>query len=265
MTAPALSKTPEKGTEAAIRFSNLTLGYDRKPAVHHMTGSFRKGSMTALVGPNGGGKSTLLKGIVGLMSPLSGQVSLDGLCLGEIAYLPQAAEIDRSFPLSVVDVVSLGLWRRVGGFRSIRGENYAEARRALSAVGLEGFEHRPIGSLSGGQLQRTLFARLLLQDSPVILLDEPFTAIDQKTTADLLDLVARWNREGRTVIAALHDLDQVRAHFPETCLLAREPIAWGPTGTVLSPANLLRARRFTEAWIEGAPTCEHDEVPRHDS
>lgn len=238
----------------AIRVADLTLGYDRRPAVHHLDGCFQTGSLTALVGPNGGGKSTLLKGIVGILRPLQGAVRLDGKRC-DIAYLPQIADIDRSFPLSVLEVVTFGLWRRYGLARAIRGDAVAAARQALSAVGLEGFEKRPIGTLSGGQFQRMLFARLLLQDAKIILLDEPFTAIDAKTSADLLDLVSRWNGEGRTIIAALHDLDQVRSHFPETLLIAREPLAWGPTKEVLHPTNLLRARRLDQAWDEDAENC----------
>lgn len=127
--------------------------------------------------------------------------------------------------------------------------------RALTAVGLEGFEQRPVGSLSGGQLQRVLFARVLLQDARVILLDEPFTAIDSRTTADLLAVVQRWHGEQRTVIAVLHDLDLVREHFPETLLLAREPVVWSATLEVLRPEHLLRARRMCEAFDESAPVC----------
>ena len=135
----------------------------------------------------------------------------------------------------------------------------APARRkvheAIAAVGLTGFEGRPIGSLSGGQMQRTLFARLLLQDARVILLDEPFTAIDAKTAADLFDLVRRWHSEQRTVLAALHDIDLVRSSFPQTLLLAREPVAWGTTGEVLTPENLLKARRMCEAFDDHAAAC----------
>jgi zinc/manganese transport system ATP-binding protein len=120
---------------------------------------------------------------------------------------------------------------------------------------LTGFESRPIGSLSGGQMQRTLFARLLLQDARVILLDEPFTAIDAKTAADLFDLVRRWHSEQRTVLAALHDIDLVRSSFPQTLLLAREPVAWGKTGEVLTPENLLKARRMCEAFDDHASAC----------
>src|SRR5471030_2095597 len=127
--------------------------------------------------------------------------------------------------------------------------------QALAAVGLNGFENRPIGTLSGGQMQRMLFARLLLQDARVIVLDEPFNAIDAKTSADLLELVRRWHSEQRTVLAALHDLDVVKAHFPETLLLAREPVAWGATADVLTPENMQKARRMCEAFDEQAEAC----------
>jgi zinc/manganese transport system ATP-binding protein len=104
-------------------------------------------------------------------------------------------------------------------------------------------------------VQRALFARLLLQDADLILLDEPFNAIDARTTADLLQLLARWRNESRTVIAVLHDLEQVRAHFDEVLLLAREPVAWGPTAQVLQAAHLFRARQMAEAWDEQADVC----------
>ena len=243
---------------AAISLRNCTLGYDRRPAVHHLTGGFAPGSLTAVVGPNGAGKSTLLKGIAGLIKPLEGSVDLGRLGRRDIAYLPQQAEIDRSFPISVLDTVLIGHWRRIGLFRGVTRALRGEALDALAAVGLDGFARRPIGSLSAGQFQRVLFARLLLQDCPVILLDEPFTAIDAKTTQDLLDVVRRWHGEKRTVVAVLHDYEQVRANFPETLLLAREPVAWGPTAEALGPANLLRARQMAEAWDDAAAPCRRE-------
>src|ERR671912_2416950 len=227
-------------SSTAILFDEVTLGYGRRPAVHHLDGEIVAGSLMAVVGPNGAGKSTLLKGIVGTLKPLEGRIDLTGPSSG-IAYLPQAAEIDRSFPLSVYDLVAMGLWTRSGLFGGISARDRTQVEEALAAVGLVGFERRPLSTLSGGQMQRALFARLLLQDAPVILLDEPFTAIDAKTTADLLDLVRRWHDESRTVIAVLHDLDVVKRVFPETLLIAREAVAWGETGSGLSPANLLRA------------------------
>ena len=127
-------------------------------------------------------------------------------------------------------------------------------------MGLEGFDARPIGTLSGGQMQRVLFARLLLQDAPVILLDEPFTAIDAKTTSDLLGIVRRWHDEERTVIAVLHDMEVVQQHFPEALLIAREQVAWGPAHSVLAPENLLKARGMAEAWDDHADFCHRDAV-----
>jgi zinc/manganese transport system ATP-binding protein len=240
---------------AALRFKDVTLGYDRHPAVHHLNGTVQDGTLLALVGPNGAGKSTLLKGIVGLLSPLAGSIERD-LKLSEVAYLPQIAEIDRSFPISVYDLVAMGLWRRTGLFDRIGGNERAVIARALSTVGLEGFEQRPIGTLSGGQMQRALFARLLLQDAKLILLDEPFAALDSGTVADLLEIVRRWHTEQRTVIAVLHDYETVRQRFPEALLLARSPVAWGPTSEVLKPENLLKARRMCEAFHDDAQVCE---------
>jgi zinc/manganese transport system ATP-binding protein len=240
---------------APLQFRNLTLGYDRHPAVHHLDGAVRAGSLTAVVGPNGAGKSTLFKGLVGAIKPLAGRIERNGVQPQDIAYLPQVAEIDRSFPIGVYDMVSMGLWRRTGVFGGIGRKDRDTVEGAIAAVGLTGFEDRPIGTLSGGQMQRMLFARLLLQDARVIVLDEPFNAIDAKTSADLLDLVRRWHAEQRTVLAAMHDLDVVRTHFPEALLLAREPVAWGPTAEVLTAENMLKARRMGEAFDEQAEAC----------
>ena len=234
---------------------DLTLGYDRHPAVHHLDGRVESGALLAVMGPNGAGKSTLFKSIAGLLRPLAGSIDRHGLAARDIAYLPQAADIDRSFPMNVYDLVALGLWRRTGSFGAIAGPDEEKVRAALAAVALTGFERRPIATLSGGQMQRALFARLLLQDSRLILLDEPFNAIDEKTTTDLLGLVRGWHAEGRTVLAALHDGDLVRAHFPQTLLLAREAVAWGDTAIVLTPDNLQAARRMCEAFDERAGTC----------
>ena len=210
-----------------------------------------------MVGPNGAGKSALLKALAGALAPALGTVDRAGLRPRDLGYLPQAAEIDRSFPLTVADAVLLGAWRRLGAFRGVDGATGEQARAALADVGLQGFERRLVGALSAGQFQRVLFARLLLQDAGVILLDEPFTAVDARTTADLLGLIGRWHGEGRTVVTVLHGLDQVRAHFPQTLLLAREPVAWGRTEAALTPANLLRARAAAEGWDEDARTHAH--------
>lgn len=240
---------------AAIELQDLTLAYQRHPAIHHLSGCFRTGSLTAIVGPNGAGKSTLLKAIAGTLRPISGRVNR-AVPQRRLGYLPQAAEIDRSFPLSVLETVVLGAWRGLSLWRGVTAAHRKDATEALQAVGLEGLEDRLVGALSSGQFQRVLFARLLLQDAPVLLLDEPFTAIDARTTADLLTIVRRWHGQGRTVIAVLHDLEQVRQHFPETLLLAREAIAWGHTDQVLITENLARARNLAEHWDAHAGVCE---------
>ncbi|MBS3649536.1 metal ABC transporter ATP-binding protein [Pseudaminobacter sp. 19-2017] len=241
-------------SEAAVTFRDLTLGYSSHPAVHHLSGEVRRGSLTAVVGQNGSGKSTLLKGIVGVLKPMAGtcQVASNS----RIAYLPQQSELDRSFPARVVDLVSMGLWPKRGLLGRYRGEDRDAVASALGTVGLSGFEKRSIDTLSGGQLQRALFARVLVQNADIILLDEPFNAVDSNTVGDLLGVIKRWHSQQLTVMVVAHDLDLVRSHFPETLLLARRPVAWGPTAEALSSENLKKARRFDEAWHDDAPWCE---------
>jgi zinc/manganese transport system ATP-binding protein len=224
-----------------------------------LSGEVATGALLAVVGPNGAGKSTLFRGLVGILKPLAGTILTGGINARDIAYLPQTADIDRSFPISVFDFVGTGLWRRTGFFGGIGRQARAGIARALAAVGLSGFENRGIGTLSGGQMQRMLFARVLLQDARLIVLDEPFNAVDAKTSADLLALVEQWHSEKRTVLAALHDMDLVRAHFPETLLLARGEVAWGATSEVLTTENLAEARRMCEAFDDSAAACAVDE------
>lgn len=239
---------------APLRFRDLTLGYHRHPAVHHLTGDVEAGTLLAVVGPNGAGKSTLFKGIMGLMAPLAGAIERVP-DVHDIAYLPQMAEIDVSFPINVYDLVAMGLWRRIGPFGAIGWSERERVHQAIAVVGLTGFERRPIAALSGGQLQRALFARLSLRDCALIVLDEPFNAIDDRTVADLVALIEGWHGEQRTVLAALHDLELVSRHFPKTLLMAREPVAWGDTPRVLTAENLAKARRMCEAFEETAVEC----------
>jgi len=240
---------------AALTFADLTLGYDRHPAVHHLNGTVERGDLLAVIGPNGAGKSTLLKGVMGELRPLSGTIDLHGLARRDIAYLPQQSGLDLSFPLTVFDLVAMGLWRSLGGLGAIDSAGRRQVGNALARVGLEGFGDRVIGTLSRGQFQRALFARVLLQEASVILLDEPFTAVDQKTQNDLTAIVSGWRDEGRTVISVMHDLDHVRTIFPKTLLLARDPIAWGATLDVVCNDNLRAARALSEAWDDDAARC----------
>lgn len=243
---------------AALRLRDLTVAYERHPAIHHVSLDVAEGALTAVVGPNGAGKSTLLKAVIGEVGKVEGSIDLAGRGRAKIAYLPQISDIDRGFPISVLEVVLLGRWGRIGGFGGASAKDRHDAIHAIEAVGLRGFEQRPIATLSAGQFQRVLFARVLLQDARLIVLDEPFNAIDAKTSADLLALVKRWHGEGRTVLAALHDMELVRNHFPETLLLARGPVAWGATADVLTNENLLVALRMCEAFDDSAAACAED-------
>ena len=260
-TEPAPDAAPHRHDAAsgprptAIMLDNVTLGYDRHPAVHHVTARIPVGSLTAIIGPNGAGKSALLKGIAGELRPSTGRIEIAGRGRGAVAYLPQIAELDRSFPVTVAQVAAMGLWHRVGAFGAITASDRQRVADALEAVGLDGLQQRAIGALSGGQMQRVLFARLALQDAPILLLDEPFTAVDRRTVDDLLVIIEGWHQEGRTVLAVLHDHEEVRRNFPAALLLARELVAYGETRTVLSDENLTRARAVGEALNEAAPVC----------
>lgn len=254
-----------------IKLTDVIVTYRRVPAVHHVTGSFVAGTLTALAGPNGAGKSTLLKALMGLVPVSDGSINRGGLSSLDFAYLPQLPEIDRSFPLSVEQTVLFGAWPRVGAFSALKVPERERARDAIAAVGLTGYASSAIASLSIGQWHRVMFARLIMQDAAVILLDEPFAAVDERTTDDLMQLVKRWHEEGRTVIAVLHDLNFIRRHFPETLLIAREVVAWGATASALEPAHLEQARAMTDRWAHnvagagksGPPVHNHDHTHSH--
>lgn len=242
-----------------IVLHDVTIAYRGHPAVHHVSGSFRAGSLSAVVGPNGAGKSTLLEAVAGIRRLTQGQIS--GVRAGQTqqltqAYLPQRSGINHDFPLRVFEVVALGAWQHTGAFRGVSGQLSARIQDALGQVGLQGFDARLVDELSVGQLQRVLFARLIVQDAPVILLDEPFNALDTKTTLDLLQIVLRWHQAGRTVIAVIHDLQMVREYFEQVLLMAREQIAWGPVNEVLTPALLEAAYGRSLAWQTDAAWCQ---------
>jgi len=242
-------------TRPAITLADLTIAYERHPAIHHLTGCFDEGSLTAIVGPNGAGKSSLVRAIAGLQAPSSGHIDLHGRKAHDIAYLPQLAAIDETFPISVRDSVLFGHWRRVGAFGTMTNSMVVEAEETLGRVGLAGFADRAFGSLSAGQRQRALFARLIVADCPIILLDEPFSAIDERTVEALMRLILGWHQEGRTILAVLHSIDLVQRHFPRTLLLAREAIAWGPTGEALTVENLRRSGALNAAWVADSELC----------
>lgn len=240
-----------------LTIENLTLTYQRHPAVHHLSGTVQAGEMLAIMGPNGAGKSTLLRALAGLHPVAGGKIEwAKNIHACDVAYLPQRPNIEMQFPITVMDFVLAGFWHDCGGFGHIDHAHQHEAQRALSAVDLLGFAGRQIGTLSAGQMQRLLFARMIVQNARVLLLDEPLNAVDARTTQMLLELLRQFHAEGKTIIAVLHDIEQIRTHFDRTLLLARDAVAWGPTSEVLTHENLSRARNLAEAWDEDAAMCE---------
>ena len=239
----------------SIIVDNLTVSYRSRPAVHHVSAEFADQSMWAVFGPNGAGKSTLLKAVMGLQKADTGCVRRIGLKRGDIAYLPQQSETDRSQPMTVFELAAMGLWYEIGFFGRANAGQRQRVFDALERVEMADFAERQIAHLSNGQFQRVLFARMLVQDAKFLLLDEPFNAVDAKTTYALLEVLAACHTEGRAVIAVLHDYEQVRAYFADTLLLAREKIAAGATEAVLTEEYLRQAdaamqRHGSADWYE---------------
>ncbi len=226
------ARNDRKAADGRVVLRNVTVRYRRRLALEAVTGDFVPGSLTAVVGANGAGKSTLLAAIAGTVRLAGGMVDCPARVSARLAYLPQLGMIDADYPLTVAELITLGGWRDFGAFRAPQAA-LRSCTEAAATVGLTERLGRRIGELSVGELQRALFARLILQDAAVLLLDEPFATVDAQTTSVLLDQVWRWHEEGRTVIAVLHDLELVRARFPSTLVLARRCVAWDATEVAL--------------------------------
>ncbi|MDR3508110.1 MAG: ABC transporter ATP-binding protein [Caulobacteraceae bacterium] len=239
---------------AGVRLEGLNLAYGRTLAVSGLTGAFGPG-VHAIVGPNGSGKSTLLKAIAGLIAPCAGRVVLEGAGRADIAYLPQDGGVQRDFPIEVADFVALGFEPRLGLFKGVGAADRAALGEALARVGLEGLARRPISALSGGQFQRAMFARVMVQQAKVVLLDEPFTALDTATAEDLTAIVRAWAQEDGCVIMVQHDLAVVRELCASALVLAGRPVAWGSIESVLTDDVLTQARRMARdaTLSEAAP------------
>jgi zinc/manganese transport system ATP-binding protein len=213
------------GVMNPVTFQDVELRHGDGVVLAGLSGTLAPGSLTALTGPNGAGKTTLLRAIAGLHPITSGRIDLGGLHRLQIALLAQGSHLDRSFPITCLDVIALAA-PKIGTLRPVGHDRLTTAREALDRVGLAGFEKRRIQALSAGQFQRILFARTIVQDASLILLDEPFTNVDAATTAILLSVIAEWRAQGRTVLAVLHDHDMARRHFAQILNLAGHRPAW---------------------------------------
>lgn len=221
-----------------LSIHNLTAGYNRHPIIHHINATFEKGDLVAIVGPNGGGKSTLLRVIDKQIEPMEGSIINK---FSSKACIPQKHNIDYNFPIKLKTFISFGLIKKTGLFKPLSSSDKSHINEALQLVGLEKFADAYLSNLSGGQLQRALFARMSLQNADLLLLDEPFNAIDQKTITELSHILQQWNKEGKTIIAVIHDISMVKNIFPKTFLLAREIVGFGDTEKILTEKNLFNA------------------------
>ncbi|UTO28573.1 ABC transporter ATP-binding protein [Bartonella harrusi] len=202
-----------------LHFNNATLGYVNRIAIKSFSAKLKAGSLVAIIGDNGAGKSTLLKAVAGLIKPLNGKITKPKK--SRIAYLAQQCDIDQTFPIDVQSLIKTGLWSFCGLWKSHRSY-YPKIQNALEMVGLTALATRSLDTLSSGQLQRALFARIIVQDADIILLDEPFNGVDRNTQRDLLALITHWQQQGRTVLTALHDPVVVQEYFPHIIQIDRK-------------------------------------------
>ena len=228
---------------SAVSLNNVTVRYNGRAAISEVTGTFNEGSLTAIAGPNGAGKSTLLKVIAGILQPSDGSITISGNGNNSIAYLPQAAGVQRDFPMTVEQMVATGFWADAGNIWKITSEMQQKIAAAIEAVGLKGLERQPIEQLSVGQFQRAMFARIIIQDAALVLLDEPFTAVDDATCHALMNIIRAWSEAGKTVICVSHDFHHIKHHFPHCMLLAHCCVAWGDSHVTLQEDHLDRAHR----------------------
>lgn len=224
----------------AIR--GMTVSYGENPAVFSIDAAFQPHAMTAIIGPNGAGKSTLLKAALGVVPKISGEVSVYGQPIdrarARVAYVPQRASVDWDFPTTVIDVVLMGLYRKIGLLGRLGGVHKDQARTCLDRVGMADFANRQIGQLSGGQQQRVFLARALAQDADLYLLDEPLAGVDAATETAVIAVLKALKDDGKAIVAVHHDLATVQRYFDRVFLINVRRIAEGPVETTFTTENL---------------------------
>ena len=211
-----------------IALDHLVAGYGSRAITPSLCGVIEAGSMTAIVGANGCGKSTLLKTLAGILPPVSGTLRWSP-SRPVIGWLAQRQTLDPHFPITVQDVVSMGTWPRISLFRGLNRQARAHVCEALERVGMVNMAKTTVEALSGGQFQRMLFARMWLQHAPLVMLDEPFTGIDEDTSQVLMEQIVDMHQQGQTILAVLHDSERVKRYFPQTLRLDTESARWGAT------------------------------------
>lgn len=231
-------------TANPLSVQDLTVAWHRKPVIWDVQFDVVPGQLVGIIGPNGAGKSTLLKAIMDLVPKTSGRVEIFGAPWKQnrhrVGYVPQRESVDWDFPVSVLDVVTMGLYGRIGWFRPVRKKHREAALRALERVGMGAFAHRQISQLSGGQQQRTFLARALVQDADLYLMDEPFAAVDAATEQAIVEILREMRTAGRTALVIHHDLHTVADYFDSVVLLNMRVVAQGPTAAVFTKENLER-------------------------
>lgn len=242
---------------AILQLRNVALGHPGLTLFRQLSMDLEAGRTLAVLGSNGAGKSTFVKLLLGLMEPVSGRLAWPNGRPQDIGYLAQMTEFDTRFPIRVRDLAAMGAWRGLGLRERLDLAGRAQVDAALDEVGVADLANRSLHTLSGGQLQRTLFARVILQDAPLILLDEPFTAVDQTTEAHLLSLIRRWTAEGRAVVLVVHDLSSVLDYCSHALLLGDGVATYGTVDEVVTPERLVAQKYMSQSqasWMFRQPS-----------
>ena len=230
------------GNPIPLSVYDLTVAYHRKPVVWDVSFDIPSGQLIGVVGPNGAGKSTLLKAVMDLIPRTSGRISVFGGTYREnrhrVGYVPQRESVDWDFPVNALDVVTMGLYKKIGWFRPVTRRHREQALQALEQVGIAELANRQISQLSGGQQQRTFLARALVQEADLYLMDEPFAAVDAATEGAILDVLRGMKQAGKTALVIHHDLQTVAQYFDYVLLLNMRVVAFGPIDQVFTTENL---------------------------
>ncbi|MFO7664112.1 MAG: metal ABC transporter ATP-binding protein [Chloroflexota bacterium] len=257
--------TPEQTTTPAVDVADLTVAYNEKPVLWDIDLQVPSGNLLAIVGPNGAGKTTFIKAVLGLIKPVAGQMLIYGKPYDEqrrlVGYVPQRGSVDWDFPTSVLDVVTMGRYGRLGWFRRPGSEDRESALDALQKVGMVQYAGRQISQLSGGQQQRTFLARALVQEAQIYFMDEPFQGVDATTERAIVELLKELRAAGKTVVVVHHDLQTVREYFDWVMLLNVTRIAAGPVEAAFTEENLRRTYGGRVGFLSGnGKGIDHERV-----